>query len=339
LGEGAQNHVFLVKDDSGQFQGEYALKRLKHIDKIQRLETEIIARKKLDHSGIPKIVDYDLKNSPPYLVEEFVNGPNLSELTGKVSNNLIESLRHFVGICKVVDHAHNRNVIHRDLNPKNIIFDKDTYSYKITDFGICFVQDPETRERFTMIDERVGTRYFMAPELEQGRIDDIKPSSDIYSLGKILYWLLTGKIVTREDFMSSKMNLRMIFGSVQLERVNRLLESMIVFNPDERFQFVSDITKRIDAIIPLIEKNYNVIDRYIPQKCNYCGQGLYKTIAEFDPEKSEEPNYFYNKKAAFSSYGIEMNNYFRQRLLCCEECGHLQMFILDPQKRAWQPNP
>ena len=136
------------------------------------------------------IQDYDLDADRPYLVTEWCEGGELSEIDlSEIS--IPERLGLLVGVCQGVAHAHSGGVTHRDLKPGNIFLRGDGTPV-VGDFGLCFI---EGGERLTFVDEAVGPRLFMAPEMEEGRSDEVGPWSDVYSLGKVLYWLVAQKRV------------------------------------------------------------------------------------------------------------------------------------------------
>jgi serine/threonine protein kinase len=101
----------------------------------------------------------------------------------------------YKAVCAGVAHIHANGIIHRDLKPENILFIGGTP--KVADLGLCLIAG---LERVTSSLEAVGPRFYMAPELEDGRSLDVTPTADIYSLGKILYFMLSGgRIFSRES--------------------------------------------------------------------------------------------------------------------------------------------
>jgi len=226
-GEGGQAHVFLVRDLSGEFPGELVLKRLKNIKRIKRFEREIQVGQSLQHPSIAPVLDYSL-GTPPYFVTQKYPGPALADLAPVEP---LEGLRIFIVLCEAVAYAHDQGVVHRDLKPDNIVLDSKR-SPVILDFGLCYLRDDENRLTTTM--EQVGSRFYMAPELESGRSDRIYITVDSYALGKILYFLLTGKHMVRENY-SGEESLTAICQNPQVGYVTqRILAKSVIDSPRER---------------------------------------------------------------------------------------------------------
>lgn len=186
LSEGGQAHVFLVKDGDSEYEGRYVLKRLKNLNSVGRFRQEIEAVRQLRHRNVVSLVDFDLDASKPFLVTEFYEGGTL-ENADLSEWGTLQILGLFHQILEGVSYAHAKGIVHRDLKPHNIFLRGDGKTPVVGDFGICFVS--ESGDRFTISDEAVGTRHFTAPELEDGPIHHVSASCDVYSLGKVLYWL------------------------------------------------------------------------------------------------------------------------------------------------------
>ncbi len=192
-GGGGQADVYDVWDTKGELSGPFVLKRLKNVDRVERFKREISALKNLQgNDRIVEIVDVDSSDQPVWFV--MVAGhSSLADFRPAEGFPIEESIRLFRQIAKGVAALHGAGIIHRDLKPDNIIIKgRDA---KVGDLGLCLFED---MARITPSWEAVGPRYYMAPELEAGRDDDVDTRADVYSLGKILYWLLTGVTLPRE---------------------------------------------------------------------------------------------------------------------------------------------
>jgi len=342
IGEGAQTHVFLVSDPEDESNVQYVLKRFKNRERLERFRNEVAARQKLDHALIPSVIDCDLDSEQPYLVETYIEGGDLEQRRDLFMDNTTKTLAYFQQICETIDYAHKMTVIHRDIKPGNILYDKETDQFNVSDFGICFVIDRSSDERYTLLDEKVGPRDFIAPELERGRLEVIAPSCDVYSLGKLLYWMFSGKTLFRETYREYKNNLVHLRGDLQLERINKLLDHMITESPDNRIQSVGDVILRIKKIKNLIEREFNIIRSNFHQRCIYCGGGKYDIAAVYYPEKRQtsDPSdeYFLRTREQFREHGIELRNKDRKVWFVyrCNYCGNVQFFNREPNNKSWE---
>lgn len=242
IGKGGQGSVHLVVDTMGKYAGKFALKELNNPDpkfkQKQRFKNEIEAILQLGgHPNIINIVDKSaFENKSPFYVMELVESNLLEEI--KLSLNLNLKFDCFLQICEGVKFIHQNNIIHRDLKPQNILI-KDN-KVKIADFGICLIE--EDRNRVTGEKEVVGPRFYMAPEQEDGRNLDVDKRADIYSLGKILYFILSGgSIFNREKYMNNEYNLSLLFKDDRYRLFTNLFRKTINQSKSSRYETVEDL--------------------------------------------------------------------------------------------------
>src|SRR5262249_28848556 len=153
-----------------------------------KLERQILAR--LEHPNIARLLDGGATGSgAPYLVMEYVEGDPLIGYCSKARIGITERLELFRSVCAAVQYAHRNLIVHRDLKPGNILMGADG-APKLLDFGVAKLLDDGTPEQ-TLSLLRIFTPHYASPEQVRG--DVITIASDIYSLGAILYELISGK--------------------------------------------------------------------------------------------------------------------------------------------------
>ena len=319
LSEGGQAHTFLVEDGEGEFEGLHVLKRLKNLNRVGRFRQEIEAVAKLRHKNVVSLVDFDLDSPRPFLVTEYCSGGTL-ENADLAGGETLQRLALFHEILDGMSHAHAHGIVHRDLKPQNIFLRGDRKTPVIGDFGICFVSD--SGERFTLSGEAVGARRFTAPELEDGPISHVSERADIYSLGKILYWLFRGRVFDREKHRDPAWNLTGRYADVYpwklAERaiVNELLDNTIRVDPSDRFGSAHQFKAWVHLAMKRVASGACVTDLRERQRCIFCGDGEYRQV-------------FYTEDEGATSTGDEPEDYSIKWLtLECNNCGNVQKFRL-----------
>ena len=178
---------------------------------IARFESERRALAMMDHPSIAKIHDAGTTSDDrPYFAMEWVDGLSVTEYCNKNGLNIKQRLQLFITICEAVQHAHQKGIIHRDLKPSNILVAQtdERALPKIIDFGLSkplddTLRDPEF-ESFTSFGQVLGSINYMSPEQASLETTDVDTRSDIYSLGAILYELLTGTTPLGQEAFSGK---------------------------------------------------------------------------------------------------------------------------------------
>jgi len=200
IGEGGMGTVW-VAEQMRPMRRKVALKLVKPgMDSRQvlaRFEAERQALALMDHPNIAKVYDGGMTDQGrPYFVMEYVKGIPLTKYCDDARLPLPERLRLFVSVCQAVQHAHQKGIIHRDLKPSNILvclYDGQPVP-KVIDFGLAkAMHQPLTEQTLhTAHGFMVGTPLYMSPEQAEFNNLDVDTRTDIYSLGVILYELLTG---------------------------------------------------------------------------------------------------------------------------------------------------
>ncbi len=201
IGQGGMGTVYEAVRDDDQYRKKVAIKVVKRgMDSAEvlarfRHERQILAG--LEHPNIARLIDGGTlpasHGSLPFLVMEYVEGVPLSVYCARHGLPVAERLRLFQSVCSAVQHAHQSLVVHRDLKPGNILVTAEGVA-KLLDFGIAKLADPSVAED-TLLRTSTGM-HMLTPDYaspEQVRGEPVTTASDIYSLGVVLYELLTGE--------------------------------------------------------------------------------------------------------------------------------------------------
>jgi hypothetical protein len=273
LDEGGQGWTYIVRRASGGDKTCYVLKRLKNKQRLPRFRSEIAALSKLKHPGILQIVEIGESSEKPFFVTEYCEGKDLGK-TNLARKDLLTKLRMFREICEAVAAAHSANILHRDLKPPNIFIRKDN-SIVVGDFGLC-IDLGDAVERATQTREEIGARNYIAPEVAKGRVEEPEPTIDIYSLGKVLYFMLSGRTLVREEYDEGADDLRAGDAGLAMNFVYELFDKTIKHHPQDRFQSTRDLLYTLDSVIERVQLKAHVLKSGVPQHCMFCVVGQYQ---------------------------------------------------------------
>lgn len=232
IGEGGFGVVY-VAEQKEPVSRKVALKVIKpgmdSQDIIARFEAERQALAMMDHPNVAKVLDAGATESGrPYFVMELVHGVSITEYCDSKKLTTRQRLELFIDVCHAVQHSHQKGIIHRDIKPSNVMVTMADHRpvVKVIDFGVAKAlhQNLTDKSIYTGYGQMVGTPMYMSPEQAQLSSLDVDTRSDIYSLGVLLYELLTGTTPFDKD----------TFKKAGFDEVRRMIREVEPRRPSEQ---------------------------------------------------------------------------------------------------------
>jgi hypothetical protein len=267
IGAGGMGEVYRARDP--QLGREVAIKVLPptlglNADRLQRFQLEARTAGMLNHPNLLTVFELGVSDGAPYIVTELLEGETLRErLQGGAALPARKVIDHAVQIANGLAAAHEKGVIHRDLKPENLYLTRDG-RVKILDFGLAKLATPASgemgdaetvkRENETAPGHVMGTVGYMAPEQVRGQVVDHR--ADLFSLGTVLYEMLTGRRAFRGDSSIETLNAILKEEPAELSTTGRLIppalqrivEHCLEKSPESRFQSARDLAFHLEAI-------------------------------------------------------------------------------------------
>lgn len=301
LGVGGMAYVYKAYDNIEK--RWVAIKILKeelagNSDFLRRFRNESKAIAVLSHPNIVKVYDVSFGDRIQYIVMEYIDGITLKqyiEQQGEIKWR--EALYFTVQILRALQHAHEKGIIHRDIKPQNIMLLEDG-TIKVTDFGIARFSQAETQ---TMTDKAIGSVHYIAPE--QARGGYINDKADIYSVGVMLYEMLTGQLPFVADNAVSVAIMQMQAEPTPPSRINpsipKGLEEITMHamekNPAQRFPSAADMLENVERF----RRNPEIVFHYGEQVDRaYAGTSadIYGNVQQNAAPQKYNDNYEYEEE-------------------------------------------
>ena len=309
----------------------------------KRISREIKAMNEVKHLNLLRILDYnvgfdyerfvkslgsddEIDPKPPWFVSEFHPKGTLMKNKERFIGDFVCSLRAFRPLVEGVSKLHRAGFVHRDIKPENIFLDSSD-NLVLGDFGLVFFSD-ERHTRISAAFENVGSRDWMPAWAMGMRIEDVEPTFDVFSLGKVLWFMVANKPILRLwYYLKDEFNLEKIFPDTPyINLANHLFKKCIVEEEQDCLPDATAFLEEVDKLLSIINRNADLISKDIERVCRVCGIGKY--VLKIDTDSASGKLHNFGLKAVSGQYF---------KIFICNNCGHVQFFSFPDKERppAW----
>jgi serine/threonine protein kinase len=290
----------------------------------ERMGHEVTALRKITHANILAILDENLQSG--WFVGEYHPEGPISRHPLLYKGNILAALEAIRPVVEGVALLHESKIVHRDIKPGNVFVAKDG-RLVLGDLGLVLFTDA-THTRVTDSYENVGSRDWMPAWAMGMRLEDVRPSFDVFSLGKLFWAMVSGRPFLRlwyhhdDDFELEKMFPK----DESIRWARHILDKCIVEKEKDCLQTGGDLLSVIDAVLAAVKRHAQVIGEGITRTCQVCGIGTYNCIIN-------------ENVIDLHNFGLSPAGTQTFKVFSCSNCGHIQLFHF-PQPgplrpRAW----
>jgi serine/threonine protein kinase len=276
----------------------------------ERLAREIEALRRLVHPSIARILD--AKSDEGWFVTTFYERGALTKHRELFRGKFEYALRAFRSLVEGVAAMHAANIIHRDIKPENIFVDADG-RLVLGDMGIVYFED-DAHTRVSETYENVGSRNWMPLWAAGQRLNDVKPSFDVFSLGKVFWWMLSGRSYLHLWYWDDEENdLEKTFPALEEMRLARpILADSVVEKESACLSSAKELLERVDECLLILSRSGSPPG--VTRFCRVCGVGRYvQRINEAAIHQQQ-------------NFGLRPTGMSVFRIYVCDHCGHCDLF-------------
>jgi serine/threonine protein kinase len=280
---------------------------------LDRMKREIKALRSMSHPNVVRILDDELE-SRWFAMEYFPQGPLSAHLDAH-AGRLLEVLTMFRSLVAGVAELHSKGLVHRDIKPENVFFSEQR-GLVLSDFGIVYFSD-DHNTRVTSTLENVGSRDWMPIWAHGVLIDEVTPSFDVFSLGKLFWAMLSGKPKLLAWYhRKPKFDLEKQFPKdEQMQWANKILDRCVVEEEEQCLRNAGELLRLLDETEAAVRIGGKALTG-APLRCEVCGEGKYEDV----PSSARD---FFN--FGFQNQSAQAESRFK--VLRCSNCGHCQLFM------------
>ncbi len=289
---------------------------------LERLRLEVKSLTENPHPHIIKILDSSIPEG--WYATPFYSRGTLADNLTLFRSRPLEAMRALRPIIDAVAGLHRRQIIHRDIKPANIFLSDD--GLVLGDFGLVFFAD-EQRTRISNTYENVGSRDWMPPWAYGKRVEELTPSFDVFSLGKVLWAMVSGKTLLplwyhrRPEYDLSKL----FPEEPHVHLINAVLDGCIRENEDGiGYPTAVELLDQVDRLLSIMTHGGDLLRTNLPRICKVCGYGKYQLLVD---EKQ--------RPGLARDIGIQSVGHVQWRVFCCDRCGNVQSFLMHYASEAW----
>jgi len=288
---------------------------------LGRMKHEVDALGKMNHPNVAKVLEANLDQR--WFVMEYFPDEDLTKHLQRYKGDLLQSLLAVRPLVQAVAALHENKLVHRDIKPENIFF--SPRGLVLGDFGLVyFIDDHEARLSETL--ENVGSRDWM-PTWAQGlRLDEVRPTFDVFGLGKVLWSMIAGGgKVPLHYIHKPKFELEQMFaenGDIRWAR--RILDKCVVEDEENCLPNAGALLGEVDIVLSALRCRGQVISGSVARICRVCGLGRYKLVA--------------NDRDGARNFGLNPIGSDTFKVFSCTNCGHAELFYFPNGKvpAAWR---
>ena len=281
---------------------------------VDRMHNEISAMKEIEHPNLLKIYEHD--DEFKWYVSEFHRKGSLDIHPNMFKGDAIKALSNVRPLVDGAAKLHDKEYVHRDIKTQNVFVDHDT-NLILGDFGLVYRRE-DNKTRISGKFENVGDWRWMPEWAADRRMEDLNPTFDVFSLGKLLWAMITGKPYHRLWYYKrGDNNLEDQFPkSPEMKYVNELLSKCIVEEEKDCLPNADALLNEIEETIISIESRFEVLRDNMNRRCLVCGDGKYIQKASGQ-----------DGTGSFTNYGIHRDHpKHKFNVFECSNCGHIQFF-------------
>lgn len=286
----------------------------------ERIRREMDAMSRTSHPNLLHIKEVDPEGR--WFAADYHCKGALSENSHLFRNDFPRALKAFRGVVAGVAQLHAEGIVHRDIKPQNIFLSAGG-ELILGDFGLVFFADAH-RTRLSATLENVGSRDWMPAWAMATRVEDVKPTFDVFSLGKVFWSMLSGLALLRLWYYDrSNFNLQEMFPkNASMRLANRLLAKCVVEDESGCLPNAGDLLAEIDRTLLTIERGGEILGDDIERYCRVCGAGTYVLASDNEIDNSAF-------KRPTGSRSLKM--------FTCKNCGHIQLFLVPDRTKTQLP--